>query len=130
MTRIKKLGGKVSFEPNDVPRINGVLAVSRSMGDFDQKQFVEHKPDVLHYMCNNYKFIIVASDGLYDSMNNQQIIDFVINSITEQPTSISSSRNNKNELNIAAKLALKAIELGSDDNVSVIIYFIDDNYVS
>jgi len=130
LARIKKLGGTVSYEANDVPRINGVLAVSRSMGDFDQKQYVEHKPDVLHYACNNYKFIIVASDGLYDSMNNQQIIDFVLNFITENPSSITSSRHNKNELNIAAKLANKAIELGSDDNVSVIIYFIDnDNYI-
>jgi len=125
LSRIKKLGGTVTFEQNDVPRINGVLAVSRSMGDFDQKTLVEHKPDIIHYLCNNYKFIIVASDGLYDSMNNQQIVDFVITSVNDQPNTVSSSRNNKNELNIAYKLANKAIELGSDDNVSVIIYFID-----
>jgi len=131
LSRIKKLGGTVSFEENDVPRINGVLAVSRSMGDFDQKKFVEHKPDVLHYLCNNYKFIIVASDGLYDSMNNQQIIDFVLMMIYEHPSSITMSCNNKNKFNIAAKLASKAIELGSDDNVSIIIYFIDnDNYIN
>jgi len=129
LARIKKLGGFVSFEANDVPRINGVLAVSRSMGDFDQKQCVEHKPDVLHYVCNNYKFIVVASDGLYDSMNNQQIVDFILNHISDHPSSIANSRNNKNELNIASKLALKAIELGSDDNVSIIIYFIDKDYI-
>jgi len=127
MLRIKKLGGTVSFESNDVPRINGILAVSRSMGDFDQKQCVEHKPDVLHYSCNNYKFIIVASDGLYDSMNSQQIVDFVLSSIIEQPNSL-SNQSTKNNLNIASKLAHKAIELGSDDNVSIIIYFNTDKF--
>jgi serine/threonine protein phosphatase PrpC len=127
MKRIIQLGGSVSFEPNDVPRINGVLAVSRSLGDFDQKKLVEHKPDVIHYVCNNYKFIIVASDGLYDSMNNQQIVDFVLTCVSDNPNILSKNQNNKNNLNIASKLAMKAMELGSEDNITVIIYFNDNN---
>lgn len=127
MLRIKKLGGTVTFEPNDVPRVDGILAVSRSMGDFEQKKTVTHRPDILHYNCNNYKFIVVASDGLYDSMNNQQIVDFILNAIIERPESL-SNQNSKNNLNIASKLALKAMELGSDDNISIIIYFNDNKF--
>jgi hypothetical protein len=60
-------------------------------------------------------------------MNSQQIVDFVLSSIIEQPNSL-SNQSTKNNLNIASKLAHKAIELGSDDNVSIIIYFNTDKF--
>jgi serine/threonine protein phosphatase PrpC len=126
INRIKSLGGTVTFEANDVPRINGVLAVSRSLGDFDQKQFVEHKPDINHNICN-YKFIVVATDGLWDVMNNQQVTDFVLSIIFENPDVLSGSRTNKSENNIACKLAEQAIKMGSDDNITIIVYFADHN---
>jgi serine/threonine protein phosphatase PrpC len=126
INRIKSLGGTVTFEKKDVPRINGVLAVSRSLGDFDQKKFIEHKPDIVHNYCN-YKFVVIATDGLWDVMNNQMVIDFILNNLFERGSDIlSSNRSNKSDTNIATKLADKAIELGSDDNITVIVYFIDD----
>ena len=131
INRIKSLGGTVTFEQNDVPRINGVLAVSRSLGDFDQKQFVEHKPDINHNLCN-YKFIVVATDGLWDVMNNQQVTDFVLSMIFENSEVLTNSRTNKSEQNIACKLAEQAIKMGSDDNITVIVYFVDyckDDYL-
>ena len=127
LRRIKKLGGFVTFEPNDVPRIQGILAVSRSLGDFDIKQFIEHKPDIAHYICNQ-KFIVVATDGLWDVMNNQMVVDFILNNIFDTPNILLTDRVNKSDLNIAYKLAMKAIELGSDDNISIIVYFIDSNF--
>lgn len=123
--RIKSLGGTITFEKGDVPRINGVLAVSRSLGDFDQKKFIEHKPDIAHYICNQ-KFIVIATDGLWDVMNNQMVTDFILNLIFENPEVLSSNRVNKAEFNLAYKLADKAISLGSDDNITIIVYFIDD----
>ena len=122
--RIKTLGGTVTFEQGDVPRINGVLAVSRSLGDFDQKKYIEHKPDITHYACNQ-KFIVVATDGLWDVMSNQMVTDFILNYIFENPDLLSSCKVNKSDLNLAYKLASKAISLGSDDNITIIIYFID-----
>lgn len=124
INRIKSLGGIVTFEQNDVPRINGILAVSRSLGDFDQKQFVEHKPDINHNLCN-YKFIVIATDGLWDVMNNQQVTDFVLSMIFENSDVLSNSRTNKSDYNIACKLAEQAIKMGSNDNITVIVYFVD-----
>lgn len=124
--RIKSLGGTVTFERNDVPRINGVLAVSHSMGDFDQKQFVEHKPDINHNLCD-YKFIVIATDGLWDVMTNQQVTDFVLSLIFNNPDVLLSSRTNKSEHNIACKLAEHAMELGSEDNITIIVYFVESD---
>jgi serine/threonine protein phosphatase PrpC len=129
--RIKRLGGTVTFEKGDVPRINGVLAVSRSIGDFDQKKFVEHKPDITHNLCN-YKFIVVATDGLWDTMSNQMVVDFVLNEIFDNPKILLSDMSRKSENNIASKLAEEAIRLGSDDNITVIVQFFDvdlENYL-
>jgi len=121
--RIKKLGGEVSFAEGDVPRIDGVLAVSRSLGDFDQKKYVEHKPDINHFI-GQFKFIVIATDGLWDVMDNQTVCDFVLQSIINNPKLL-TNKLKKAEGNIAFKLAEKAIKLGSDDNITIIIYFID-----
>jgi serine/threonine protein phosphatase PrpC len=124
--RIKKLGGIVTFEKNDVPRVNGVLAVSKSLGDFDQKKFIDNIPSICHY-SSNYKFIVNATDGLWDVMDNQSVINFVLNYIYENNDVLLSSKDNKSKSNIACKLAEKAIELGSEDNITIIIYFIDSD---
>jgi hypothetical protein len=60
-------------------------------------------------------------------MNNQQIVDFVLTCVSDNPNILSKNQNNKNNLNIASKLATKAMELGSEDNITVIIYFNDNN---
>jgi serine/threonine protein phosphatase PrpC len=128
--RIESLGGIITYEKHDVPRINNIIAVSRSLGDFDQKKFVDHIPEILHNICN-YKFIVVATDGLWDVMSNQMVIDFIINEILTNPVILINNHNNKSELNIAYKLAQYAIKLGSNDNITIIIYFIEnkiDNY--
>ncbi len=124
--RIQKLGGEITFEKNDVPRINGVLAVSRALGDFDQKKYVEHKPDVNHYYCD-YKFIVVATDGLWDVMDNQTVCNIIYENIINNPKILECNKTKKSDTNIATKLADKAIELGSDDNITIIIYFLDTN---
>ena len=125
--RIESLGGHITCYKNDVSRVNGVLAVSRSLGDFDQKTYIEHKPDINHFICN-YKFIVIATDGLWDVMDNQMVVDFIIEAIIFNQQILNSSRMRKCDNNIASKLADKAIELGSSDNITIIIYFIDSNY--
>jgi serine/threonine protein phosphatase PrpC len=125
MQRIKQLGGSITFEKNDVPRVNGILAVSKSLGDFDQKKFIGNIPTICHY-ASNYKFIVNATDGLWDVMDNQSVINFVLNNIYENPEVLKESRDKKSKMNIASKLAEKAMELGSEDNITIIIYFMDN----
>uniref|UniRef100_A0A183EST0 protein-serine/threonine phosphatase n=1 Tax=Gongylonema pulchrum TaxID=637853 RepID=A0A183EST0_9BILA len=79
--RIIAAGGWVEFN-----RVNGNLALSRALGDFafkknDQKppeeQIVTACPDVIvRDLTYNHEFIILACDGIWDVMSNQEVVEF------------------------------------------------------
>jgi serine/threonine protein phosphatase PrpC len=53
-------------------RVNGVLAVSRAFGDRPLKRYVIALPDVHHMAVDTTEeTIILASDGLWDVVDNQ-----------------------------------------------------------
>merc|ERR1711892_1610366 len=80
--RIQQAGGKIIIN-----RINGSLAVSRALGDFDYKnnaqmgalaQLVSPDPDVT---CierhDDDSYLLVACDGIYDFLSNNDIVNYV-----------------------------------------------------
>ncbi len=82
-TRIEKAGGTVMMQ-----RVNGTLAVSRALGDFDYKQdknipsieqLVSPEPDMCVIERNPEvdEFIVLACDGIFDVMTNQEVVEFV-----------------------------------------------------
>lgn len=112
--RINELGGKIRYDGCDW-RIND-LSVSRAFGDNDNKPFISHLPEISKYTLNRKdKFIIIACDGLWDVISNQNACNFVLKLM-----------NIKYKGNYAKKLAQYAILKGSLDNVSVIIYFFNN----
>ncbi|ARF11865.1 hypothetical protein Klosneuvirus_2_301 [Klosneuvirus KNV1] len=66
--------------------------------------------------------MVVACDGLYESLNNNDIINFVLLNCYD---STLTKRINKG-INIAEKLAEYAIKKGSNDNISIILVFKDE----
>ncbi|KAJ2021358.1 Protein phosphatase 2C 2 [Coemansia sp. S155-1] len=80
--RITSGGGFVEFG-----RVNGNLALSRAIGDFEfknnrtlpaEKQIVTADPDVIkHELAADDEFLVIACDGIWDCMNNQQVVQFV-----------------------------------------------------
>lgn len=80
--RIIAAGGWVEFN-----RVNGNLALSRALGDFvfkknDKKgpdeQIVTAYPDVQERtLTGDYEFLVLACDGIWDVLTNQEVIDFV-----------------------------------------------------
>ena len=109
--RIEELGGVVEFDGSDW-RIRN-LSLSRAFGDLDCKPYVTHLPQIYEYEVNkNDKFLVLACDGLWDVLSNQDVVDFIISCLSI-----------KIKNNIARLLAEYAIEKGSMDNVTVIIYF-------
>ncbi|KAG1685639.1 hypothetical protein DVH05_007763 [Phytophthora capsici] len=57
----------------DVPRVNGQLAVSRSIGDVSLKSFISCDPEVqTRKITKNDRFLILATDGLWDVVTNKQ----------------------------------------------------------
>ena len=76
--RIKKMGGKIIFDKAiKAHRIDG-MSVSRSFGDPDVK-YVSDQPDIYKYKIEKEdNFILLASDGLWDSLSNQEVVEFML----------------------------------------------------
>ncbi|XP_024121749.1 protein phosphatase 1A isoform X1 [Oryzias melastigma] len=80
--RIQNAGGSVMIQ-----RVNGSLAVSRALGDFDYKcvdgkgpteQLVSPEPEVYAIgRREEDEFIILACDGIWDVMGNEEVCSFV-----------------------------------------------------
>lgn len=80
--RIENAGGSVMID-----RVNGSLAVSRALGDYQFKlnillppteQMVSPEPDI--YVCErtlNDQFVVIACDGIWDVMTNEDVCAFI-----------------------------------------------------
>ncbi|XP_058234724.1 protein phosphatase, Mg2+/Mn2+ dependent, 1Ab isoform X2 [Hemibagrus wyckioides] len=80
--RIQNAGGAVMIQ-----RVNGSLAVSRALGDFDYKcvhgkgpteQLVSPEPEVYEIeRSDEDEFVVLACDGIWDVMTNEELCDYV-----------------------------------------------------
>jgi len=81
--RIQNAGGSVMIQ-----RVNGSLAVSRALGDFEYKnvpnrgpceQLVSPEPEIFieERIKADDEFLILACDGIWDVMSNDELCDFV-----------------------------------------------------
>lgn len=87
--RIVAAGGWVEFN-----RVNGNLALSRALGDFvfkkneDKKaedQIVTAYPDVhVRELTADHEFIVLACDGIWDVLSNEEVLEFVRSRIAQQ----------------------------------------------
>jgi serine/threonine protein phosphatase PrpC len=111
--RIEKLGGSIVFDGVDW-RVKD-LSLSRAFGDIECTPYVTHLPEIYRYkLSNDDKFIILACDGLWDVLNNQDAIDYIQN-----------LENEKYKGNYAKALCEYAYKMGSLDNITIIIYFLN-----
>ncbi|XP_068601409.1 protein phosphatase, Mg2+/Mn2+ dependent, 1Na (putative) [Brachionichthys hirsutus] len=114
--RIQNAGGSVTLQ-----RVNGSLAVSRALGDFDFKevdwrpqteQLVSPEPEVYEMeRTPEDEFLILACDGVWDAIGNEALRAFV--------------RSRLQVCNDLRDICTQVIDLclykGSLDNISVII---------
>ncbi|KAL2159102.1 hypothetical protein VTH06DRAFT_2861 [Thermothelomyces fergusii] len=80
--RIVAAGGFVDFG-----RVNGNLALSRAIGDFEFKKSAELAPEqqivtaypdvVVHEISDDDEFLVIACDGIWDCQSSQAVIEFV-----------------------------------------------------
>lgn len=59
-------------------RVGGTLAITRAFGDHSlKKDGVTAKPFIKkHVLKSNDKFLIIASDGVWDSMEDQDAVNY------------------------------------------------------
>ena len=94
-------------------RVNGVLAVTRALGDSPMKQYVVGNPYTTEIeLQGDDEFLVIACDGLWDIANDQQVIDLIRDIKDPQ---------------IASKTLLDfALENSSTDNLSILVYRINN----
>ncbi|KAF7049372.1 hypothetical protein CFC21_057923 [Triticum aestivum] len=111
--RIENLGGFV-VNNRGTWRVQGSLAVSRGIGDAHLKQWVVADPDTRTLLVDpQCEFLVLASDGLWDKVDNQEAIDIA------RPLCIGNDKTSR----IAAcrRLVETAGSRGSTDDISVLI---------
>ncbi|KAK4785794.1 hypothetical protein SAY86_002483 [Trapa natans] len=132
-TRIEAAGGKVIQWKGY--RVFGVLAMSRSLGDRYLKPWIIPEPEVMFLpRVRDDELLILASDGLWDVMTNQEACEAARRRILQwhkrnggstsspSPSSISRGEGVDPAAQSAADyLSRLAIEKGSEDNISVIV---------
>lgn len=105
---IENKGGFVSNMPGDVPRVNGQLAVSRAFGDKSLKSHLRSDPDIQDTIVDsNTDMLILASDGLWKVIANQEAVDI--------------ARRIKDPQKAAKQLIAEALKRDSKDDISCIV---------
>lgn len=99
--RIVDAGGFVVLN-----RVNGILAVTRSLGDHAMKDYVIGEPHLLEVLLEpTDTHLILACDGLWDVASDQEAVDLMLAETDAQKMS--------------DKLLIHALKNGSTDNISV-----------
>ncbi|OIT00373.1 PREDICTED: probable protein phosphatase 2C 39 isoform X2 [Nicotiana attenuata] len=105
---IEDRGGFVSNFPGDVPRVDGQLAVARAFGDKSLKMHLSSEPDVVvELIDDDTEFLILASDGVWKVLSNQEAADCI--------------KNIKDARSAAKHLNEHALAKGSTDDISCVI---------
>ncbi|KAJ7556044.1 hypothetical protein O6H91_05G066200 [Diphasiastrum complanatum] len=142
--RIESLGGYVDCY-SGIWRLQGALAVSRGIGDLHMKQWVSAEPEIRTIeITTGFEILILASDGLWDKVTNQEAVDIAKAAVNPNlPSSthgISISRTQVNDahtdsgstapsvtphlslpINACIRLVEVAIERGSCDDITVMV---------
>jgi len=109
--------GFVTHYPHDVPRVNGMLAVSRSLGDTYLHPYVRWEPEVSTLKANHdNRLFILASDGLWDTMEDNDVLV-----VFERNFKKSNGLATKQVLQEACIECIKLAQAkGSSDNITII----------
>jgi protein phosphatase 1L len=104
--RIEDAGGVVMW--SGTWRVGGVLAVSRAFGDRLLKKYVVAEPEIEELdITSSVEFLLLASDGLWDVVTNQDAVTMVKN--------ISDAEE------AAKRLTDEAFKKGSADNITCVV---------
>jgi len=104
--RIKESGGHVYFDGSW--RVEGILAVARALGDMLLKPYVTATPDVVeHEVSDDDLYLILASDGLWDTISNEEAARIVLSAADFKA--------------VAAELVERAQDADSMDNITALV---------
>lgn len=107
--RIEQAGGFVIWA--GTWRVGGILAVSRAFGDKLLRPYVVADPEIQEEEVEGVDFIIIASDGLWDVISNEEAVSLV---------------QNFTDAEVASRELIKeAYTRGSSDNITCVVVRFD-----
>ena len=119
--RITQLGGTVTFNENDVPRVQGNLALSRSIGDKYLHPYVICDPEILEMkLDNSAQYIVLMTDGITDVLSNMEVCDIIDTTILRNTSK--QTKKLLHECNV--KLLQESRIRGSQDNVTIMLWML------
>jgi len=93
-------------------RVDGLLAITRSLGDLALKPSLTACPEVETVRLGpEHQFLLLASDGVWDVLTPDEAVRLVRTTVSVPDMA-------------AKRVALKALELGSTDNVTCIVIYL------
>lgn len=109
--RISSFGGVITYNTG-IPRVQGVLAVSRAFGNFGIHQYIRADPDLVsREITAEDSFVVLASDGLWDVYRNAEVAEICC-AMSNQGCKLQR---------IVDHLVQNAIMKGSMDNVTCVL---------
>ena len=109
---VKKHGGNV--DPSG--RINGIINVYRTIGDYDLQQYMPQDPSFRWWTRDqtDKHLLIMACDGVFDVLDNEEVASFASK----------IWRRTKSVQDVATALRDHAYTLGSTDNITVMVHLL------
>jgi protein phosphatase 1L len=105
--RIENLGGRIIYY--GTWRVEGVLAVTRAIGDRRLKKYVSAVPEIQERkLQSDDEFLILATDGVWDVLSSQEAVDVIM-----------ACGDDTREM--ARRLTETAYKRGSMDNITSLV---------
>ncbi|KAM8759651.1 protein phosphatase 1F isoform 1-T1 [Acanthopagrus schlegelii] len=127
--RIEDLGGCITFM--GCWRVNGTYAVSRAIGDFDQKPYVSGEADCsVTQLSGDEDYILLACDGFFDAVKPSEVPHLVLDALQQSGDAggtgdtLQEQSEQSVGLRAAAQLVGHAKAAGSSDNITVMLVFL------
>ncbi|XP_068560119.1 protein phosphatase 1F [Cebidichthys violaceus] len=127
--RIEELGGCITFM--GCWRVNGTYAVSRAIGDFDQKPYVSGDADCsTTQLLGDEDYVLLACDGFFDAVKPSEVPHLVLDALHQSvdPEGGGDAPLEQSEdavgLRVAQRLVSHAKAAGSSDNITVMLVFL------
>ncbi|XP_062013577.1 probable protein phosphatase 2C 6 [Rosa rugosa] len=119
--RVTEAGGRILYV--GCPTVEGVLTMTRAIGDQDLKPWIISEPEVtVLTRTDTDECLILASDGLWDVMSNEKVMAMARRMLRELRNQYATAANGSvGPAQYVAEEVLKNALQTSTDNVSIIV---------
>jgi len=121
--RIERAGGFIARAPADrTARVQGVLAITRALGDHALRPYVIARPEITTIRRSKRdRALVVATDGLWDVLAPEDVLRIHADSCESSSHGSHGSHGSHDGTDLASILVYAALERRSADNVSVAV---------